>query len=228
MFIQEYSKSMGKNPTGILFSKYMVLLNRRLLSEGTDIHLPHCWYRWGDEVVRYSMPYLEWEHGTDKTYVSFREKDAPKIDPDDKVIKTARSYAKKFIKEYSGRYGHENVVDETYSEAPYQFQNDYRKLRESLKLSRINNPYSNFDDYVLKLLEDVKTSYPAEFRKIRPQFDMFTAVFEMALGNKASIEDLFYLSESFWFYFCYFLRLDKRCHSNVSAETLEAWRSILP
>ena len=228
VFIQEYRKSTGRNPTGVLFNKYMVLLNRKLLAEGTDIRLPHCWYRWGDEVVRYSMPYLEWEHGSDRTSVSFREKDAPNIDSDDPVIKAARGYAKEFIREYSGRYGHEEVIDETYSEAPYQFQNDYRKLRESLKLSRLNNPYSNFEDYLMKLLDDVKASYPPEFRKIRHQFDMFTAVFEMALGNKASSEDLFDMTESFWFYFCYYLRLDRRCHSNISAETLEAWRSILP
>ena len=228
VFIQEYRKSTGSNPTGILFNKYMVLLNRKLLSEGTDIHLPHCWYRRGDEVVRYSMPYLDWEHGTDKTFVSFRAGDAPNIDNNDPVIKAASEYAREFIMEYGGKYGHEEVVDETYSEAPYPFQNDYRKLRESLKLSRLNNPYSNFDDYIMKLLDDVKASYPPEFRKIRPQFDMFTSVFEMALGNKASNEDLFDMTESFWFYFCYFLRLDKKCHSNISAETLETWRSILP
>ena len=36
------------------------------------------------------------------------------------------------------------------------------------------------------------------------------------------------MSETFWFYFCYHLRLHRDCHANVPGSTLDIWESILP
>jgi len=227
VFIEEFRNRTGKNPTGILFNKFMVRLNRLLLSEGVDIRLPHCWYRWGDEVVRYSMPYLDWEHTPSGTFVSFGDSHVPKIDYNDRTLSETRKFAISFIKKYSGQYGHEEAVDETYSEAPYEFQNRYRMLRESLKISRQNKSPDNYEEYIGSLFNMVKESYPKEFDIIRPRFDDFSAVFDYALDHESSREDLFDLCESFWF-FCYYLRLDKKCHANVSEETLNAWREVIP
>lgn len=58
-------------PRGLYFNKVLSLLHRQFQDLGVDIGLPHCWYRYGDEVVRYEMPSpLVWDHeATDKTTV---------------------------------------------------------------------------------------------------------------------------------------------------------------
>ena len=228
VFIEEYENRTGKRPTGILFNKFMVLLNRHLLSKGTDMHLPHCWYRWGDEVVRFSMPYIDWEHATAGTFVSFDDLYVPRIGSDDDTVSEIKEFALSFIDRYSGKYGHEEAIDETYTEAPYEFQNAYRALRESLRLSRQKKSPANFEEYIGSIFDVVKNSFPKEFNTIHPYFEEFSEVFQYALNHGTSREKLFDLSESFWFFFCYYLRLDKKCHANVSRETLNAWREVLP
>jgi hypothetical protein len=36
------------------------------------------------------------------------------------------------------------------------------------------------------------------------------------------------MTEEFWFFFCYYLRIDKRCHENISSNTLNIWKSSIP
>ena len=66
LFLKKYREKTGTDSSGVLFNKYMTLLNRALLYKGVDMHLPHCWYRWGDEVVRYCLPFIDWNHDDPK------------------------------------------------------------------------------------------------------------------------------------------------------------------
>ena len=53
VFIEGHEGSVGCSPSGVMFNKFMTLLYRDIRRTlGVDIRLPHCWYRWGDEVVR--------------------------------------------------------------------------------------------------------------------------------------------------------------------------------
>ena len=228
IYLKKHRESTGQDSTGVLFNKYMTLLNRRLLAEGTDIHLPHCWYRWGDEVVRYCMPFIDWNHeDISTTRVSFRDK-RPRYSQKDTVIKTASDFADEFLKRFSGSKGQEEAIDEVNSDAPFGFQNDFRKLREALNISRRNNPISNYHDYIENLFKDAVSSFPPEFGYLSKRFEEFRATFSLALSKGAKPEELFIIAETFWFFFCYHLRLNVRCHENVSPSTLDVWREVLP
>ena len=228
LFLKKHKEKTGNNSTGVMFNKYMTLLNRELLSKGIDIKLPHCWYRWGDEVVRYSMPYIDWNHediGT--TSVKYSDK-RPKYNPRDQVICIADKFADDFLGRYSGPRGQEEAIDEVYSDAPFKFQNDFRQLREALKISRKNNPLRNYHKYIQGLFSNATESFPPEFGYLSQHFERFRSAFSLALSKNAKPEDLFEISETFWFFFCYHLRLNNKCHENVPQSTLDVWREVLP
>jgi hypothetical protein len=174
------------------------------------------------------MPFIDWNHDDiSTTSVSFSDK-APRYSVNDVAVKTAMDFAEEFMKKYSGPKGQEEAIDEVYSDAPFKFQNDYRKLRESLRISRKNNPFNNYHDYIDGLFRDVMESFPPEFGFLNSRFEEFRETFRLALSNNASPDDLFEISETFWFFFCYHLRLNNRCHENVPQSTLDVWREVLP
>ena len=230
VFLDGYRKRYDRDPSGVLYNKYITLLHRELKSQGTDIRLSHCWYRWGDAVVKSSVPYIEWTHDDlDKTSVSYKGYD-PHINRRDPVVRYSEEYAGRFMDEYGdGIEGVEKAIDTVYSEAPFEFQRRYRSLRESLKITRSGTMVNeSFESYVASLLEHAADVFPDEFNTIRKQFGQFRTVFIESLRNGASVDILYEMVESFWFFFCYHLRLNRKCHENVSRDTLRYWRSILP
>ena len=61
--INSYKEKKKRPPTGLYFNKIMSLLNQRLRKKEVELGLPHYWYRYGDQVHRYSMPSnLVWNH----------------------------------------------------------------------------------------------------------------------------------------------------------------------
>src|SRR5437762_11314562 len=61
--ITKYEQVTGAKPSGLFFNKVLSVLNRDLGAVHLQLRLPHCWYRWGDEVVRILMPrHLQWVH----------------------------------------------------------------------------------------------------------------------------------------------------------------------
>ncbi|MFO8051471.1 MAG: hypothetical protein R6V01_07215 [Thermoplasmatota archaeon] len=53
--INKFHNKESRPPTGVYFNKVMSILHHRSKSK-YDLRLPHCWYRWGDEVVRRCLP----------------------------------------------------------------------------------------------------------------------------------------------------------------------------
>ena len=230
LFIRRHESMKGSPPTGVLYNKFMILLNRELKDElGENMGLPHCWYRWGDEVVRHDMPFLVWNHDNPRqTLVTFSGP-VPDISGRDDAAAFITSFADSFIARYGGDEGFEMAIDELYSEAPFEFQNDYRVLRENLKQAGSNIPLSNHMDLVRGLYANAMSVYPQEsFGSTRMQTEQFRKVFDRALDEELTTDRLQQISETFWFYFCYHLRLHRDCHENVSAETLRIWREALP
>ena len=231
LFIDEYERNVGERVRGVVFNKFMTLLNHDLKTyHGIDIKLPHCWYRWGDEVVKYYFaPFTKWDHeDLTVTTVSWRG-DIPDMELGDPTISLVRDYVSKFIVAYSGNEGWEKAIDRLYGLAPYGFQNEYRKLRENLKETKngyfIQDYYSNV---LLPLFYSAMAVFPSEFSKIAKDKERFESVFKESVRENVSIEDIRDLTEEFWFFFCYHLRVDKRCHENISAETLNIWKSSIP
>ena len=228
IFIRDYRDRFGEGPSGVLYNRYMTLLNRELSSQGYDMKLPHCWYRWGDEVVRYGMSYLGWNHDDPRlTEVSYRGVVPKDIDDDDPMIHIINDFSKGFIDRYEGPEGVEIAIHEGCSDAPYVFLNEYRKLGESLHISCKNVGFSNFKEHILSIFDNVMSSFPKELGSLRKQKEEYESVFRMAVECNSSRDDLFELSKCFWFFFCYHLRLDDRCHENVKNSTLDMWRDTI-
>ena len=227
LYLDEYRRRFGKDTSGVLFNKYMTLLYKGIKENlSIDIGLPHCWYRWGDIVVTQSMPYLQFNHSDlNETTVVFAGRE-PMIPSDDRVVDLCRDYLKEFLSEFGqGKEGVESAVDEVYTNAPYPFQNEYRKLRESLDISRSNQPYTNMDDYISTLFDKAMSVFPEDFSEMDDDKGDFIAVFKESLREGAGITDLFDLCEDFWFHFCYRLRI--RCNENVDRETILHWQEGL-
>lgn len=229
-FISRHQNLSHDLPSGVLFNKFMTLLDNELKDiKGVDMHLPHCWYRWGDEVVRYNMPYVTWNHDfSSKTTVSYTGR-IPKIKHRNDVVRFTDTFVDDFIERYSGVEGVELAIDEVYSRAPFRFQNDFRQLRENLKPSQRNPAIINHVEIVRNLYDAAMSVYPSDdFKHIEYQTIQFKTIFSKALENGVSIDRLQQISETFWFFFCYHLRLNPRCHFNVTKETLDIWESALP
>ena len=107
------------------------------------------------------------------------------------------------------------------------FQRDYRVLRESLKISKSNVPYDNYQEYLSTLFKKAMSSFPDnKFRNVKKQKDAFEAVFMHSLESDVPNEGLFDMAEDFWFYFCYHLRL--KYNENVSQGIKNSWKSKIP
>lgn len=230
IFISQYRSTCGSNPSGVMYNKFMIMLNRELIDKiGMDIRLPHCWYRWGDEVVRCNMPYLEWNHDDpNKTIVQFSDH---MHDPSyrDEVSNHTRLFAKEFISRYTGTEGVDLAMDEIHSKAPFRFQNDFRTLMDSLRPTHESISVSHRQDMVRDLYQIAMRNYPLRsFPSTELEVTQFDRLFTKALDEGLSVDRLQQMSETFWLFFCYRLRLHKDCHANVPGSTLDVWEGVLP
>ncbi|MDR0887831.1 MAG: hypothetical protein LBM39_01415 [Candidatus Methanoplasma sp.] len=227
IFLDKFENENEILASGVLFNKFMTLLHRDLKKEGINLKLPHCWYRWGDEVVRYRMPYLEWDHEyAAYTQVTWKGA-APEYSIEDPIVPKINEYADKFVSKYSGPEGAEMAIGEVYDSAPFEFQNKYRRLRETLKISRNNQPFEKFTKSMLMpLFRDAMDAFPKEFKNLNGKKEDFEEVFRVSIEGGASVADAFDLVEDFWFFFCYYLRL--KCNENVPKSTLEVWEDKIP
>jgi len=228
IFLEQYRNRNGTDSNGVLYNKYLTLLHRELKAYGKDIKLPHCWYRWGDIVVSHCIPFIQWNHSAQNHTSVTWYGDCVKYDNKDEVVVLIKKNASLFISNHSGSEAHEIAKDEVYDGAPFRFQNEYRKLRESLDPTNRTAQIDNYLEYIANLFESSMSTFPSEFKKINSQKEEFISVFNVMLREKASSKDIFDLTEYFWFFFCYHLRLNKKCHENVSKDVLSHWEESLP
>ena len=227
LYTKRFREEFGHDVSGVLFNKYLTLLNYESKEKrNIDIGLAHCWYRWGDVVVRQSLPYTRWTHSDlNLTQVSFTGKE-PDHAAGDPVFEHITEFTEQFIRRYrDDREGVESAMDDIYTRAPLDFQRDYKKFRESLKISRENVPYNNVNDYLRGLFTTAMDSFPQGFRNIRGQKNVFSAVFAYAIDNNVPADDLFDIAEDFWFFFCYHLRV--RYNENVAPSIIDGWKNSL-
>ncbi|MCL2149177.1 MAG: hypothetical protein FWH47_07570 [Methanomassiliicoccaceae archaeon] len=228
LFFDEYRKEREGDVPGVMYNKFITLLYRELKPE-KDIGLPHCWYRWGDTVVARCVPYVTWERrGHGRTVVGWNGA-APIFDHEDGVVPLIMKNIAEFMARHSGGEAHGTAKDEVYEGAPFKFQNEYRKLRESLESLSKNDLIGNRAEHVGGLFESAMREFPKkEFKQIADEREKFETVFRMGLANNASSADMSDFAELFWHFFCHHLRMNERCHDNVTAETLRTWAEDIP
>jgi len=226
LVITNHIKKTGEEPSGLYFNKVMSLLHFKSKQKGTDIQLPHCWYRYGDEVVRYLMPTsIGWNHEEPPTTKVHWKGDVPYFNLEDGEY--LKSEVELLTDQYVGKEGIKKAVDEVYAHAPFQFQRDFKDCRD--EFFSINHRQIDIEYYgetvLLPLIERACASFPTEeFPEVTPHILAFKEAMKYVLsssrpnyqmGHKFCIE--------FWEWFCYYLRLHDSAHENVSRETLLVW-----
>ncbi len=224
VFINKHKEATGEFPRGVIYNKFMTLFYRDN-EQGKLMNLPHCWYRGGDEVVRYHLKGLQWDHEEAGLTTVKWCGNPPRYSSLEPFVISAEKYADEFISKYSVDRGHELAIDDVYSEAPFDFLNDYRKLREALKtISYVSeNPHKNV---FLPLFETAIKSFPTEFSRIGSTVDTLSKIFHLAIDSAAPLNVLKDIVEDFWFWFCYHLRIE--CNENVPRSTIEVWKEKIP
>jgi hypothetical protein len=225
LFLEEYKRDRKKDAPGVMYNKFITLLHRDLKNGGRDIKLPHCWYRWGDIVVEYYVPYIHWNHNRQGTTTVGWVGDKPSYNNNDEIIGLIKKNMAQFMARHKGFEGHETAKDDVYEEVPFEFQNKYKILMESLNKLRRNAPMNNPLEYIAGLFYPAMREFPEnDFKSIIDVKRKFEAVFRSGLENDAIISDLCDLAEFFWSFFSNHLRLNEECHENVKRETLNILR----
>ncbi len=232
LVIEEHRRLTARHPTGLHFNKVMSLAHRELRRRGVDIELPHCWYRYGDEVVRQRMPtFVRWNH-EEPSYCRISwagdRVEKPHGVPDAEVV---REVVGGLVNRFAVPGGTSAAVGEVYSYAPFEFQRRFRRLSPRLeRLVRNGHGTTRTERSVaLTYLTNACEEFPtAEFPAVAGRLPAFRSAMTHALsGRKVPPELPAELAELFWFWFCYHLRLHPSAHENVPEDILEYWAARL-
>ena len=233
LVIKKFIDTQDQSPNGVFFNKAMSLLDRELRKDGVDIHLPHCWYRWGDEVVKILMPReIKWNHeSTYHTLIDWNTTARPFDDSG--LMKKIEPYVDEIIAEYASK-NIDDVIEEVYSYAPFDFQRKFRTCREAIGdclHSKID--WKDFSETMLiPYYKSACDSFPRkEFPIVAKHLPVFERTMEYLLTRRENSEANCILaneiSEEFWFWYCYFLRINKKAHENIPENTIDYWASRL-
>jgi len=225
--ISLFEEKTNKLPSGLYFNKILSLCYTELKDEGIDIHLPHVWYRYGDEVVRYHMPHeLVWNHETETLTTVDWKVDEPILDPDDtfagRVFQKVRNLTDKYYDDITG------LVKKNYSYAPFQFQRDFLNVRETFYgiPNALNFDLKTVTTLATPTLEKMLTHFPIkEFPDLEDELAIAKTFQEILLNEENPDLEIFQqFSTAFWFMFCYRLRTHNDAHENVPYKTIEYWK----
>lgn len=229
--VTRYQKATGDSPGGAYFNKLMSVLHRTLKAEGRDLRLPHCWYRYGDEVVRSWMPSpIVWDQESPQvTSVSWLGQ-APDCAPN--VAKEISIHVDKLTAQYAGEGGLERAIADVYSYAPFDFQREFRHLRTLFRETRnAAQPLASLGPTVLApQAERAFRAFPSrEFPGVAAYADEVASVVVHLLRDRPrELQLTNEIAEKFWEFFCYHLRLHPNGHENVPPEALQIWEETLP
>lgn len=231
--IEAHERRTGESPTGLFFNKLLSILNRELEARHVHFGLPHCWYRWGDEVVRIHMPRaIEWVHeDPPRTTVQWKV-GAPDIPKGIGTYDLIADRIENLVNIYSAPEAIEDLVNVVYSYAPFPFQDAYRRVRNMfIDLRGAQVPLDGLTEPVLgPLVRRAMDVFPVQdFPDLKERVESFkAAMYALIRADIRGLELARELSEAFWFAFCYHLRLHPRGHQNVPDSTLDYWASALP
>ncbi|MHB8360945.1 MAG: hypothetical protein ACYDAO_03700 [Thermoplasmataceae archaeon] len=231
-FIDRIEEIFKASPSGLYFSKGLYFINSETKKSHHEIMLPHCWYRWGDEVVRYQMPKeLAWTHEeASHTTVQWNGKKVTLQNTDLKIE------INKLIDDFIDNYPLKDkgiielLLSDHYENAPFDFQRNYKTVRDTLfdrsKSSSKSNQF--WEDILLPLFQKTFDSFPRD-ALFKPVADFVPAFMELikypSSGQTSELNIVNEISEEFWYWFCYFLRIHPSAHENVNKNTVSYWRS---
>lgn len=232
--IKNYKDSNGFPPSGLYFNKAMSYVHSKIREKGKNIMLPHCWYRWGDEVVRYYMPReIVWTH-EEAGYTTVDWTGGPPSLGDDKLMAELEVLTNEFLSKYPVKNNgwYEELLADHYDGAPFEFQKAYKNCRDLLfDRTRSNDNEVNYaNDTLVKVFKTALSTFPKDklFLPVRDFIPAFLKLISYPLTGAG--EDLFTandISEEFWYWFSYYLRVHPHAHENIEEETVSYWKSEL-
>lgn len=231
--ISKYRDPRTEKVDGFRFNKMMSLLNTKLLDGGKDIHLPRCWYLYGEQLVSAELPSsvrLDGQSDAEaKTTVTWAgeapERPAAK---DKRKIDSTVDY---LYSRFPPTGSIHDAVAEVYSHAPYEFQRAYAAFRSDFSLR------SQVDmDGSLR----AKLFYPTEFEKALRLFpaddipELRVPAKKVELVGKALLKahpgenkTVVKMAIAFWEVFCKILRTKRGVgYHYVSVERVAHWREV--
>ena len=227
LVIARYKERTNRLPSGLYFNKIMSLCCRDLLDKGIDIGLPHYWYRYGDQVHRYSMPgNIVWNHeNPTETKVEWRYEEPLPIHgkPYDLINEVVDKMTDKYVdNEYQ-------AVRDVYNYAPFEFQRKYLDLRELFhgRKNALNWDAKTYKTvsgpiFVNTFLEFSEKSFPELKRPYLVVKKLIESLVDCGEWDFKLLEEV---CTNFWFLFCYHLRLKKNCRKNIPRESISYWES---
>lgn len=225
--IEKYKRKNGRCPSGLFFNKVMSLANEELKNKGINIELPHYWYRYGDQVHKAGMPSaIIWNHeNPTKTNVDWSSnKPYTHTDTTYRIINRT---IQDLINKYSGK--NKQIIQEVYKNAPYEFQRDILELRGIIfgwrnALNWDTNSYRTISKEVI--LNSLDSFPKDDFPNVIDEYTIIKKILIKIMEKNDWDFQLFkYISQEFWFYFCYHLRLKKNASENIPKEVLAYWES---
>ncbi|MCX6664561.1 MAG: hypothetical protein NT038_00650 [Euryarchaeota archaeon] len=229
LVIAKYREKKGRSPSGLYFNKLMSLTHRILLEKGINIRLPHYWYRYGDQVHIHSMPHnLVWNHESPvKTTVDWRYEKPILIR--DSTFDLIDQTVEQLTNQYAGK--EKQLIEKVYNYAPFTFQREILDLREIIYGWK--NAF-NWDSKTYKriskqiILKAFETFPEKDFPELKSQYVILKNLITVHLEKENWDFKLFESAcITFWFSFCYYLRLKKGASENIPKETVSHWESIL-
>ena len=233
MVVKEYEKINNESPSGLYFNKAISFLNTILKNKGIDLAVPHCWYRWGDEVVRYYMPRdLKWTHEENVHTIVDWEGGIPDY-PEGNVKELIDYNVREMTKKYAIKGQIQDFVDTIYEEAPFEFQRKYKQVRDFFYTTSNSGIMDEKEKrkLLIRALEEALKSFPSDdiFDDVRELIPKFKRLMDYGLNSSSiDLKILNEVSEEFWFLFCYYLRIHPKSYENVRRDTIRYWTEILP
>ena len=228
--IKKFQRKTGGMPRGVYFNKAMSLTHRILKEEhGIDIGLPHYWYRYGDQIHKKEMPReLEWNHESPfKTTVNWKGDSQPTYQ--DETYKKIQKIVQMITEKYAGK--NKQITKEVYQYAPYDFQRRILECWGAIHgwrnaLNWDAKSYQNISKpVILRALDSFPTS---DFPNLKVPFHVFKTITEQLLDKDDWDFNLFSeMYETFWFWFCYYLRLKNGARENIPHKDIAFWESRL-
>ncbi len=232
--IKSYQSQNRSSPSGLYFNKAMSFVNTEMKKRKEDIKLPHSWYRWGDEVVRYYMPgELTWTH-EEAGYTKVGWEGGPPL-TNDSTKSDVEELIREFLQKYSVNSGnwYEELLADHYDGAPFEFQRAFKSSRDILfDRTRPEKGEKNYasNEILIDVYKSAFSSFPSDrlFHPVKSFIPTFLSLIAYPLsGSKEDLLIANEISEEFWYWFCYFLRLHPLAHENIEETTISYWRSQL-
>ena len=126
----------------------------------------------------------------------------------------------------------QSFVNTVYEEAPFDFQRKYKQVRDLFYETSKNNILNETGKRKLLIgaLNEALDVLPSDeiFGDVRELASQFRILMDYGLNSgKIGLAKLNEVSEEFWFFFCYYLRIHPKAHDNVGRDTIRYWTQIL-